>query len=53
MSGHSRWATIRRKKGAQDAKRGLCPQASCIFVFADCCLFTAERLSDPVGFGLQ
>jgi len=22
MSGHSHWATIRRKKGAQDAKRG-------------------------------
>ncbi|MFW5728904.1 MAG: YebC/PmpR family DNA-binding transcriptional regulator, partial [Spirochaetota bacterium] len=22
MSGHSKWATIRHKKGAQDAKRG-------------------------------
>ena len=23
MSGHSKWSTIKRKKGANDAKRGL------------------------------
>lgn len=29
MSGHSKWSTIKRKKGAADAKRGRSSPGSC------------------------
>ena len=43
MSGHSKWSTIKRKKGAADAKRG----AVFTQVSKDIALAACEGGSDP------
>ena len=59
MSGHSKWSTIKRKKGAADAKRGaIFTRLSKDISLAsregggDCLLYTSPSPRDQRGSGL-
>ena len=47
MSGHSKWATIKRKKGAADAKRGQ------VFTRLTREIVMAARENIPQGFPMR